>query len=102
MDLIATHAAAKPGQAALIMDGRAWAHHLDDLAAGADPAPLALDAAQGLGGSMIYTAGTTGKPKGALRTTLDPARVIEAVRALDLAEEHVHLAAGPLYHSAPG
>ncbi len=81
----------------------AWARALDDLvAAGPETAPP-TPAAQGLGGSMIYTAGTTGKPKGARRTSIDPAGIVERLQALDLAEPgHVHLVAGPLYHSAPG
>jgi acyl-CoA synthetase (AMP-forming)/AMP-acid ligase II len=52
---------------------------------------------------MVYTAGTTGKPKGALRRSLDPAAVLPRLAALDCVDPgHVHLVAGPLYHSAPG
>jgi acyl-CoA synthetase (AMP-forming)/AMP-acid ligase II len=52
---------------------------------------------------MVYTAGTTGKPKGALRRTIDPANVTPRLAALNcLDPAHVHLVAGPLYHSAPG
>jgi acyl-CoA synthetase (AMP-forming)/AMP-acid ligase II len=80
---------------------RPWARHLDDLVAAGRPAPMA--AAEGLGGSMIYTAGTTGKPKGALRRASDPATVLPRVAALNcVAPDDVHLVAGPLYHSAPG
>jgi acyl-CoA synthetase (AMP-forming)/AMP-acid ligase II len=61
-----------------------------------------MDDSGNIGGSMTYTAGTTGKPKGALRRAVDPAAVLPTLQALDLAREHVHLAAGPLYHSAPG
>jgi acyl-CoA synthetase (AMP-forming)/AMP-acid ligase II len=75
----------------------AWA---DLLARGADtppPAPAAV------GGSMIYTAGTTGKPKGALRRVTDPSAVLPRLAELDcLDPAHVHLVAGPMYHSAPG
>ena len=79
---------------------RPWALHLDDLVAAGRPAPVA--AADGLGGSMIYTAGTTGKPKGALRRASDPATVLPRVIALNcVAPDDVHLVAGPLYHSAP-
>jgi long-chain acyl-CoA synthetase len=79
----------------------AWAVPLDDLVARgrAD----AVVAAGGLGGSMIYTAGTTGKPKGALRRASDPSSVVPRLAAMDaLDPAHVHLVAGPLYHSAPG
>src|SRR5258705_8025384 len=56
-----------------------------------------------MGGSMVYTAGTTGKPKGALRRVTDPAAILPRLAALDcLDPAQVHLVAGPLYHSAPG
>jgi fatty-acyl-CoA synthase/long-chain acyl-CoA synthetase len=80
---------------------RPWAHHLNDLVAAAPPAPLTTP--PGLGGSMIYTAGTTGKPKGARRHAADPAVALPRMRALHCtAPDDVHLVAGPLYHSAPG
>ena len=80
---------------------RRWAESLDDLLArGSDeaqPQPAAI------GGSMVYTAGTTGKPKGALRRVIDAAGLLPRLAALDcLDPAHVHLVAGPLYHSAPG
>jgi acyl-CoA synthetase (AMP-forming)/AMP-acid ligase II len=82
---------------------RPWALHVDDLVAAGSAEPLVEDPEQGLGGSMIYTAGTTGKPKGARRSRMDPAGVVERLRAFGLAEPgHVHLVAGPMYHSAPG
>ena len=82
---------------------RPWAEHLDDLVATGDPAPISADPAQGLGGSMIYTGGTMGRPKGALRSGADPAVLLRFMEAFDLATPgHVHLVAGPLYHSAPG
>ena len=80
---------------------RPWADAVDDLLAGGreEPPP----APEAVGGSMVYTAGTTGKPKGALRRTIDAAAVIPRLAALNcLDPAHVHLAAGPLYHSAPG
>jgi acyl-CoA synthetase (AMP-forming)/AMP-acid ligase II len=54
---------------------RPWARHLDDLVAAGSPAPYPVNAAS-LGASMIYTAGTTGKPKGALRRAADPAAAL--------------------------
>ena len=52
---------------------------------------------------MIYTGGTTGKPKGALRGAVNPTVLLGFMQALDLADpSHVHLVAGPMYHSAPG
>ena len=80
---------------------RPWAEHIDDLIATGDPTPIPADSAQGLGGSMIYTGGTTGRPKGALRGSVDPTVTRRLMEAFGLAEPHVHLVAGPLYHSAP-
>ncbi len=78
---------------------RPWARPLADLLAGGGAAAPAAAS----GGSMVYTAGTTGKPKGALRHVVDPASVMARLSELDLADpSHVHLVAGPLYHSAPG
>ena len=81
---------------------RPWAEHVDDLLKTGDPAPLPADPTQGLGGSMIYTGGTTGRPKGALRAATDPTVTRRYMELFGLAEPHVHLVAGPLYHSAPG
>src|SRR5207248_366611 len=80
---------------------RPWATGLDDLLARGSEAPPSTAAAPG--GSKIYTAGTTGKPKGALRRAVDAASVMPRLAALDyLDPAQVHLVAGPLYHSAPG
>ena len=56
----------------------------------------------GLGSTMSYTSGTTGKPKGAYRPRGVPADIVlQAVLAFELGEPDVHLLAGPYYHSAP-
>jgi acyl-CoA synthetase (AMP-forming)/AMP-acid ligase II len=79
---------------------RPWAEALDALLANGTDAP---PPAATVGGSMVYTAGTTGKPKGALRRTVDAASLLPRLAALDCVDPaHVHLVAGPLYHSAPG
>ena len=80
---------------------RPWAAHLDDLVTSGDPAGVAGDASGNVGGSMIYTAGTTGKPKGARRRATDQAALLPRLQAMDLVRPHGHLVAGPLYHSAP-
>jgi len=79
-----------------------WATSLDELLE-QDAEPPPADPAQGLGGSMIYTGGTTGRPKGALRAASDVQVTLAYMRALDMIHDpQVHLVAGPLYHSAPG
>jgi acyl-CoA synthetase (AMP-forming)/AMP-acid ligase II len=55
-----------------------------------------------VGAQMLYTSGTTGKPKGALRTTTDPVIVGALLGELGLRPgEEVHITTGPLYHSGP-
>src|SRR2546426_11879010 len=80
---------------------RPWAEALDDLLArGSEAPPPAVPA---LGGSMIYTAGTTGQRSEERRRVTDPAAILPRLAALDcLDPAQVHLVAGPLYHSAPG
>jgi acyl-CoA synthetase (AMP-forming)/AMP-acid ligase II len=80
-----------------------WARGLDELIAAGRPEPVELPGGEAFGASMVYTAGTTGKPKGARRTRTDPAEVMRRLADLGVTDPaHVHLAAGPLYHSAPG
>ncbi len=56
----------------------------------------------GLGSTMSYTSGTTGKPKGAYRPKSVPVPdIIQIIQAFELTEPDVHLLAGPYYHSAP-
>src|SRR5829696_8981107 len=55
-----------------------------------------------VGAQMLYTSGTTGKPKGAVRTTSDPVIVGALLGELGLVPGgEVHITTGPLYHSGP-
>jgi fatty-acyl-CoA synthase/long-chain acyl-CoA synthetase len=67
-------------------------------ASDADLPPAPADHA----GSMTYTSGTTGRPKGAVRQPLDPAAIVPLVRHIGFEERDVYLTTGPLYHSGPG
>jgi long-chain acyl-CoA synthetase len=54
-----------------------------------------------LGFSMLYTSGTTGRPKGVYRPTT-PAMLTQVTLIANYQPgEDLHLAAGPLYHAAP-
>ncbi len=81
--------------------GRRLAFHQLLASASSEPLTEAAESAA----TMIYTSGTTGKPKGAMRTgaaSLSQMSYLQTlVQELDLRPNDVHLAAGPLYHSAP-
>ena len=54
------------------------------------------------GPTMVYTAGTTGRPKGAYRAKgADIGIIFQYLQEFGLRSEDVHLLAGPGYHSAP-
>jgi acyl-CoA synthetase (AMP-forming)/AMP-acid ligase II len=52
--------------------------------------------------SMLYTSGTTGRPKGAVRQPLDPAAIFPLLKHIGFVEDDVYITTGPLYHSGPG
>src|SRR5262249_34562923 len=59
-----------------------------------------------LGRTMLYTSGTTGRPKGVERPPLNQRQDTSVARALARAnafnpESDAHLCTGPLYHAAP-
>jgi long-chain acyl-CoA synthetase len=65
--------------------------------AGESPEPVPDE---GIGTTMLYTSGTTGRPKGVYRRRAAPRRAQnEAVRVHE--DGDLHLCTGPLYHAAP-
>ena len=70
-----------------------------DIAAAPAAVPAAGDVA---GGTMYYTSGTTGKPKGAFRAGPQDPEVLGALLNLfSYRPDDIYLTSGPLYHSGP-
>ena len=70
-------------------------HSYEDASGPSDPADIDDPT---LGTAMLYTSGTTGRPKGVWRK-LPMTRDAGALRLR--ADGDVHLCTGPLYHAAP-
>jgi acyl-CoA synthetase (AMP-forming)/AMP-acid ligase II len=78
-----------------------WLAYEELLAAG-DPSELPSEGSMSAP-TMIYTAGTTGHPKGAYRGGgIDLRVAMSWMSAFAFSPDDVHLLAGPSYHSAPG
>jgi acyl-CoA synthetase (AMP-forming)/AMP-acid ligase II len=72
-----------------------------DIAAAPADEPDVGDAA-GTGGSMTYTSGTTGRPKGAVRPRQPDPEVLGALmKLLGYRSDDIYITSGPLYHSGP-
>jgi acyl-CoA synthetase (AMP-forming)/AMP-acid ligase II len=72
-----------------------------DIAAAAATAPDLGDVS-GEGGTMFYTSGTTGKPKGAVRPGAPDPEVMGALlNLLGYRPDDIYIISGPLYHSGP-
>jgi len=66
-----------------------------------DTEPTSPDASS-VGAQMLYTSGTTGKPKGALRTSTNAPIVFALLGELGFQMgNEVHITTGPMYHSGP-
>jgi acyl-CoA synthetase (AMP-forming)/AMP-acid ligase II len=74
----------------------------EDFVAGAPADPPADPAGENGSGTMIFTSGTTGKPKGAMRAARPPdATAIGLIVLIGYTPDDVYLTSGPLYHSGP-
>jgi acyl-CoA synthetase (AMP-forming)/AMP-acid ligase II len=76
--------------------GAAWWSGQGEVPSGGEHAPRL-----GAGASMIFTSGTTGVPKAALRTRGDTALAAAIADGLGFRPNSRYLAASPLYHSGP-
>jgi long-chain acyl-CoA synthetase len=77
---------------------------LDDIAPARDTtaASIAIDRTRA-GATLLYTSGTTGRPKGCVRPeSAEAARIAELTATYALTAADTHLVACPLAHSAPG
>jgi len=77
-----------------MLDGDALVTRASD----AEPPLASADRAQ----SMLYTSGTTGRPKGAVRPPTDPAAILPLLQHIGYVEDDVYITTGPVYHSGPG
>lgn len=67
------------------------------------PAPARRPGRGEIGATLLFTSGTTGKPKACLRTAeQERARAEELIATYDITARDVHLIACPLAHSGPG
>jgi acyl-CoA synthetase (AMP-forming)/AMP-acid ligase II len=75
----------------------------DSLCADSSPEEPPLPDPGGLGAAMMYTSGTTGRPKGAVRSHTDRTLLGAMLAELRFAggDSEIHLTSGPLYHAGP-
>jgi long-chain acyl-CoA synthetase len=95
---VAAAAAAPGAQVCLAVGGSIDGFDDYDTAVAPEPGEDLDDPA--LGSQMLYTSGTTGRPKGVFRDEASLATAVMLARAA-YRDGNVHLLTGPLYHAAP-
>jgi long-chain acyl-CoA synthetase len=91
----------------LVVDGRSEGARVRNLGEATAEFPATPIADERLGGAMLYSSGTTGRPKGVLRPLPDqpPDEPLSALAARlnvwRFREGQIYLSPAPLYHSAP-
>jgi len=89
----------------LVVGEAAGLPSFDDAVAAESDAPLETGIPPGGFNILVYTSGTTGKPKGVMHPTFDPKVGFESQkRIVDMwgfKPDDVHLVAGPMYHTMP-
>ncbi len=91
----------------LIVDGPGDGSRVRNLSDATAEFPLTPIADEALGAAMLYSSGTTGRPKGVLRPLPDqpPAQMLNVLAALSkmlrFRDGQIYLSPAPLYHSAP-
>jgi long-chain acyl-CoA synthetase len=91
----------------LIVDGPGEGSRVRNLSDATSKFPSTPIADERLGGAMLYSSGTTGRPKGVLRPLPDqpPAQMSNLLAAIlrlfRFREGQIYLSPAPLYHAAP-
>jgi long-chain acyl-CoA synthetase len=86
----------------VVFDGRPPSGMLDGDALLRDASDADLPPSSSGNRRLMYTSGTTGRPKGALRGLGDPAQIKALMEFVGYVPDDVYITTGPLYHSGPG